>query len=68
MVVMYTAIDLGHVMTAEINGTRNKMYLGDQQADVGTGHLPDLGNVATPLGTNDANPHVKKKRVTLIIN
>ena len=28
--------------------------------DVGTGNLPDLGNVVTPVGTNDANPHVKK--------
>ena len=37
-----------------------KCISGDQQADVGTGNLPDLGNVATPVGTNDANPHVKK--------
>ena len=39
---------------------RTKCIWGDQQADVGTGNLPDLCNVATPVGTNDANPHVKK--------
>ena len=57
-VVMYTAIDLGHVMTVEINGTHNKTYLGGgHQADVGT----DLGNVVTPVGISDANHHVKQK-------
>ena len=58
---MYTAIDLGHVMTAEINGTQNKMYLGGgPTSGCWQGNLPDLGNVATSVGTNDANPHEKK--------
>ena len=38
-----------------------KCIWGDQQADVGTGNLPDLGNVVTPVSTNDVDPHVKKK-------
>ena len=41
-----------------------KCILGDQQAYVGTWNLPDLGNVAIPVGTNDADPHVKKKSNT----